>query len=503
MTEAHDTDVGPDDADATPEGASVVPRDVAGDARPLGERLAAHPGPAVRWAAVATVLLGLEAGAVAHFLALLAVDFVASLPGEVTVPLLGTVAAAAGEVPTLLSREVVPNGGHWNGRRYVGTFLGLEPMLAWGVRVGLVYAYAFALAGWAWVGYDRYRTHYRRSDWTPRDDVVDRLRRHKWGLFGLVVAYMFIVMAVFAPALGPTTVQQNLENPYGHQIEYWDADARSVETISVGAANARTRSVGPTNNVGPMSYDQFGRFHPFGTLPNGKDLFTFLAAGARISLIIGLVAVVLSSGVALVGALVSAYFKGRVDLGIVLLSDSVMALPQLLLLIMLTVVLADTWVGELYDGAAVLAVIFAGTGWPFLWRSLRGPALQVAEREWIDAAKSFGQSPVAIMRKHMLPYVLGYLLVYGSMTLGGAIIAIAGLSFLGLGVNPPTPEWGRAVNAGQDYVDTASWHVSFIPGFLITLVVTGFNAMGDGVRDAIDPESESASGSTAGGGGGA
>jgi peptide/nickel transport system permease protein len=103
----------------------------------------------------------------------------------------------------------------------------------------------------------------------------------------------------------------------------------------------------------------------------------------------------------------------------------------------------------------------------------------------------------------MLPYISGYVLVYGSMTLGGAIIAIAGLSFLGLGVNPPTPEWGRAVNAGQDYVTTSSWHISLIPGVLITLVVTAFNALGDGIRDAIDPESDSAGGDGAGRGGGA
>jgi peptide/nickel transport system permease protein len=178
-------------------------------------------------------------------------------------------------------------------------------------------------------------------------------------------------------------------------------------------------------------------------------------------------------------------------------------MPQLLLLIMLTVVLAGTWIGEIYSGAFVLALIFAGTGWPYMWRSLRGPALQVSEREWVDAAKSFGQTPGKIMQKHMLPYITGYLLIYGSMTLGGAIIAIAGLSFLGLGVNPPIPEWGRAVNAGQDYVNTASWHISLIPGILITLVVTGFNALGDGIRDAIDPESDSATGEAAGRGGGA
>ena len=157
---------------------------------------------------------------------------------------------------------------------------------------------------------------------------------------------------------------------------------------------------------------------------------------------------------------------------------------------LLSVVLGETWLADIYSGGFVLALIFAGTGWPFLWRSVRGPAMQVSEQEWIDAAKSFGQRPHVTMRKHMAPYILGYLLVYASMTLGGIIVAVAGLSFLGLGINPPTPEWGRAVNIGQSYVTTASWHISFIPGVMIVLVVTAFNALGDGIRDAIDPQSE-------------
>ncbi|MFB6221422.1 MAG: ABC transporter permease [Halolamina sp.] len=468
----------------------------------LRARIAAHPQPAILWAGVALVLLLLEAGALLQFVALLLIDFVEAVPGGYDPGLLATVADAAADIPTLLSREVIPNQGYYDGSGYQGTFLGLSPAVSWTIRVTLVYLYAAAWTYWTWIAYDWYRVYYRAADWTPRDDVIDRLREHKWGIFGFVVVFMFVTMAVFAPALGPTTVEQNLQNPYGHTTKYWDNG--EVKETTIGAANVASQSVGSEgSNVGPMQYDQFGRFHPFGTLPTGKDLFTFIAAGSRISLIIGLLSVGLSAGIAVSLALLSAYYKGVVDLGLVLLSDSVMGMPQLLLLIMLTVVLAGTWIGKIYSGAFVLALIFAGTGWPYLWRSLRGPALQVSEREWVDAARSFGQSPGNIMRKHMLPYITGYLLIYGSMTLGGAIIAIAGLSFLGLGVDPPTPEWGRAVNAGQDYVDTASWHISLIPGLLITLVVTGFNALGDGIRDAIDPESDSATGEAAGRGGGA
>lgn len=462
------------------------------------------------WLAIGLGLFALQAGAVATFLTGLIADFVGVLPtADSSGSLLATIAELfnslqqqSRSVPTLLSRDVIPNGGYWNGEQWVGTFLGLSPAISWGIRAALVYIYAFIWVAWVMFGYRYYRREIRIADWTPRDDTVDRFLSHKWGIFGAVVVFLFVVMAVFAPTLGPTTVEQNMRNSYSYQMQYWNEQAQTVETILIGDANRNAQSAGDSSRVMPLTYDEYGRFHPFGTMPNGRDLFTFIAAGSRISLVIGLLSVGISALLAVSLALISAYYKGRVDLGTVLISDAVMAMPQLLLLIMLTTVLANSWIGGIYSGGFVLALIFAFTGWTYMWRSIRGPALQVSERMWVDAARSFGQRPTTIMRKHMLPYLIGYVLIYGSMTLGGAIIAIAGLSYLGLGVAPPTPEWGRAIQLGQDYVTTGSWHISLIPGALITLVVTGFNALGDGVRDAIDPQSDS-EGATAGRGGGA
>lgn len=467
------------------------------DERPLRDRINENPTPAVLWLLAGSVLLLLEAGAVLHFCDSMVVDSIRAIPEITTAPI-----HQLHSIPTLLSRATIPNQGYWNGSQWVGTFLELSPAAAWALRVILVYGYTAAVVGWIAIGYRLYRQHYRLADWTPRDDAVDRFKTHKWGIFGLLIVVGFLAIVFFAPTLSTTTPTHNMYNPYSYSISYWSTSTHSVKTVLIGTANHHSRSVG-RHNVGLLSYDSYGRFHPFGTLPTGEDLFTFLMYGARVSLVTAIISLTVSATVATALALVSAYYQGVLDLGFVLLADSILALPQLLLIIMLSVVLSGTWIANVYSGGFLLGLIFAVTGWPGLWRSIRGPALQVGKREWVEAAESFGQHPLTIMRKHMFPYVTGYLLVYGSMTLGGAILGIAGLSFLGLGVNPPTPEWGRAINMGQAYIGTPSWHISFIPGVLITILVLGFNALGDGIRDAIDPQSETVDEAGVGRGGGA
>ena len=463
------------------------------DILPLRERILANPRPALLWLFAGVFLLALQFGMVVD-------GIVQRVPWDPILVVPGaSILLAVGEwfadLPVLLSKETIPNQGYYvPGEGWQGTFLGLSPGVAWGIRTFLVYVYAFTWTYWVWKGYMLFRNEYRYADWTPRDDMVNRMRTHRWGQFGLVIVVVFLTMALFAPVVSPTTFDANHDNPYGHTMEYYDESAGEIVEVTVGQANAHSTSEGAgPNNVGPMSYDDYDRFAPFGTLHDGKDLFTFMAFGSRVSLAIGVLAIGLSGVIAAGLALGTAYYKGRVDLGAVLVGDSIQAMPRLLLIIMLSVVLGGTWLADIFSGGLVLALIFAATGWPGLWRSVRGPAFQVAEQEWIDAAKSYGQRPGTTMKKHMLPYILGYLLVYSSMSLGGVIVGVAGLSFLGLGVSAPTPEWGRAIDYGQAYVASPSWHISLIPGFCIVLVVTAFNALGDGIRDAIDPKSEASS----------
>ncbi|MEZ3142506.1 ABC transporter permease [Halobaculum sp. MBLA0143] len=459
----------------------------------LTQRVLATPRPAMVWLAGLTLLVLPELGALLTTLAQAFLGVLKLLPSDPAVATANGLVSGAEQIPTLLSRETIPNQGHeLPGGGWTGTFLGLEPMWAWTIRAGLIYVYTGVTLWWLWRGYDTYREHYRVADWSPADDQIDRFARHDWGRFGLVLVAFFVVMALFAPAFGPTTVEQNIRQPYSYETEYLNPDTNTVETVTVGVANVRASS-GGGEAVGPWTYDDFGRFHPAGTLTTGKDMMTFLAHGARVSLFIGGVSIAVSGFIAVVLALVTAYYKGLADLITVITSDSIQVIPQFLLLIMAWAVFSNHWLSAVFNGALLMIAIFSFTNWTFIWRTIRGPALQVAEEEWIDAARSYGQTPRKTMNKHMLPYIVGYLLVYGSMRIGGIVVAIAGLSYLGLGITPPTPEWGRAIASGQSLVTTASWHIALIPGVMITLLVTGLNAFGDGIRDAIDPQSEGAS----------
>ena len=476
----------------------------------ITNRLRANSRPAAVWVVVAVALVAVEFGAIMGLVMAVPWHVLPAIPGGSTLAAIG---GRLAELPTLLSRNLIGNQGyHLPTSGWQGTFLGLPPAFAWILRVLLVYAYAWLACRWIWHGYKLYKREYRNADWTPRDDMVRRFSNHQWGKFGLYVVLFFLVFAVFAPTLGPAPVDQNIKNPYSAHIKYHDSQTGTVKTVTAGTANLQSKSTGKSDrNIGPLKYDDYGRFHPFGTMTSGADLFTFLAAGARVSLFIGILALSIGCILAVVFALVTAYYKGLIDLIVVLTSDSIMSLPQLMIMILLSKVFANTWLEGVYNGGLLLALIMGVTYWPYLWRTIRGPTMQVSNQGWVDAARSFGQRPHVTMRNHMFPYVLGYLLVYASMSLGGVILAVAGLSFLGIGVNPPTPEWGRAVADGQQYVTTASWHISLIPGLLIVLVVTAFNALGDGIRDAIDPHSATGSGedgdaasaeaSAAGGGG--
>jgi len=420
---------------------------------------------------------------------------------EAEISLWASVLDSVASIPTLTSRELIPNMGHRTpGGGWEGTFLGLSPKWAWATRFALVWVYVISCLVWVWKGYNVYRDHYREADWTPRDDTIRRFRNHYWGLFGLVIVIGFVTLGLFAPAISPVPVEHNVYEPYNHEFSYLNDDGE-VEQVLHGTANLESRSNGQ-NTVGIWEYDDYDRFAPLGTTPDGQDMLTHLAFGARTSLIIALTAVGLGGAIAVVLSLMTAYYKGLLDVLVIITSDTIISIPVLVLVMLILVVFQDHPLREPMDGGLLLALVLAFAYWPGMWRSIRGPSLQVAEEEWVDAAKSYGQTPNNIMRKHMAPYIASYIIIYASLLIGGIIITVAALSFLGLGIQAPTPEWGRLISDGRPFISTSSWHVSTITGLMIALVVLAFNALGDALRDAVDPEADiGGEGASAGGGG--
>jgi peptide/nickel transport system permease protein len=219
--------------------------------------------------------------------------------------------------------------------------------------------------------------------------------------------------------------------------------------------------------------------HPFGLDELGRDILTRIAAGARISLLVGLAVVSVSSVVGMFFGSIAGYFGGRVDDVISRVIDVLMAFPGILLAIALVAVLGPS----LVNVVIALSVI----GWVGYARLVRGQALRAREFEFVQAARALGANPGRIVFRHVLPTAFPSVVVQGTLGMAGAIIAEASLSFLGLGVQPPTPSWGTMLDAGRSHLFDAP-HLTIFPGMAIALLVLGFNFLGDGLRDRIDPK---------------
>ena len=219
--------------------------------------------------------------------------------------------------------------------------------------------------------------------------------------------------------------------------------------------------------------------HPFGLDELGRDILTRIASGARISLLVGLAVVSVSSIAGMFFGSIAGYFGGRVDDVISRVIDVLMAFPGILLAIALVAVLGPS----LVNVVLALSVI----GWVGYARLVRGQALRAREFEFVQAARALGAGSPRIVLRHVLPTTLPSVVVQATLGMAGAIIAEASLSFLGLGVQPPTPSWGTMLDAGRAHLFDAP-HLTIFPGVAIALLVLGFNFLGDGLRDRVDPK---------------
>jgi peptide/nickel transport system permease protein len=219
--------------------------------------------------------------------------------------------------------------------------------------------------------------------------------------------------------------------------------------------------------------------HPFGLDELGRDILARILSGARISLLVGLAVVSVSSAVGMLVGSVAGYFGGRVDDVISRVIDVLMAFPGILLAIALVAVLGPS----LTNVVMALSVI----GWVGYARLVRGQALRAREFDFVQAARALGAGSRRIVIRHILPTALPAVVVQATLGMAGAIIAEAALSFLGLGVQPPTPSWGTMLDAGRSHLFDAP-HLTIFPGLAIAVLVLGFNFLGDGLRDRVDPK---------------
>ena len=241
--------------------------------------------------------------------------------------------------------------------------------------------------------------------------------------------------------------------------------------------------------ISPPSLD-----HPFGTDTIGRDALARTIYGGQISLIIGLLAVLIENIIGITIGALAGYYGGKVDALLMRFTEAMLNIPEIFLLIVMAKFFGGkvpelNLLGRDFSGSVVVIVVIIGlTSWMYLARIVRAEFLTLKENEFVLAARATGTSNFEIIFRHILPNSIAPIVVSATLGVANAILAEAYISFLGLGVQPPTATWGNMLDGANNYLESAPW-LWFFPGMLILLTVLSINFLGDGLRDALDPHS--------------
>jgi peptide/nickel transport system permease protein len=269
--------------------------------------------------------------------------------------------------------------------------------------------------------------------------VWKRLKRNRLALAGGCVVLLLFVVSLLAPLIVPS-------------------DPNAIDAWHV---------------LSPPSWQ-----HWFGTDELGRDVLSRMIYGSRISLKVGFVAVGIAVSIGTLVGLVSGYYRGLIDSCLMRMVDIMLCFPAFfLILAVITFLEPSIW---------YIMMVIGLTGWMGVARMVRAETLSIREMDYITAARCIGCSDLRIIFRHILPNTLSPVLVSATLGVAGAILTESALSFLGIGVQPPTPSWGNILTSGKDYIEFA-WWLSFFPGLAILVTVLAYNLLGEGIRDAFDP----------------
>ena len=281
---------------------------------------------------------------------------------------------------------------------------------------------------------------------SPAAMTWQRFTRHRMAIFSVVLLALIVTSALLAPLGRYTPTEQN-----------------------------------PKNAFMPPSAE-----HWFGTDDLGRDVFTRTLYGGRISLLVGLAATGLALALGVLVGAIAGYSGNWIDNFLMRLTDAFLSLPSLFVLILISTMLRDMPIAGLRNSVGIVILIIAVLSWMWPARLIRGAFLSLREQEFVHAARGIGAKHGRIMFRHILPNTVSLILVQGTLSVAYAIIVESGLSYLGFGVQPPTPSWGNMLATAQVYALRAPWLMIF-PGMMIFLTTLSINHIGDGLRDAFDP----------------